>query len=685
VSESDPGRRRRTRRERWRSAQAAPFFAGGVIAAGFVLLALADGGFEPGAWAAATILVWWTALVALLARVWPRSGIPGAAILAGACLLGLTALTGASVAWSVDLGGAYTDAVRAAGYMGLFVLVVISCRAGAGRPLLAGLAVGLVLVAALALLSRLEPGFTGGPDEALGLTVSGGRLSYPLGYWNGLGACMASALVLLTWLGARARTPAARALAVGAIPIPLLTLFFTGSRGAAAAAVVGFAVLLLAGPRRTTLAAVAALGLAAGAPLLAIAGASDPLVDGSPTPAAAQAGDELLFVCVASCIVLAVIAAKLDRRIGAARLPSLGARRVAIALVLAGLLAALVADPVSRLEALDDPPDSLRLDKRQATTRFANIGGSGRVQFWRAAVDATGEEPLRGIGAASYESYWNLNGSLEISVEHAHSLFLESSAELGIGGLLLALGFFAAPAIAGARRLRTPTGSADADASGGAVGAGLAVLAAGFVAANLDWVWDLPSAFVATVVAAGFLAAPAAAGPAPALPPRRARSLAATVGVVAVGLACCFGAGLLFLSEEALDSSRAELAAGDPREAAEEARRAVDLMPFAAEPRLQLSAAERRDGRLAAARTSLDEAQERARGDWSLWLIEAGLEFEAGNAGRGTYALNRARALNPKAPGGLFAYPTALTPGGGSVERGSDPAAAEDVGDGQDQ
>jgi hypothetical protein len=130
-----------------------------------------------------------------------------------------------------------------------------------------------------------------------------------------------------------------------------------------------------------------------------------------------------------------------------------------------------------------------------------------------------------------------------------------------------------------------------------------------------------------------------------------------------VGLACCVAAGLLFLAEEALDSSRAALADGDHGTAVDEAERAVGLLPFAAEPRLHLADAERRRRDYGAARTAIDEAQERARGDWRLWLVEAGLEFEAGRIGPGVYALNHARALNPKAPGRLFAYPTALSAG----------------------
>jgi hypothetical protein len=637
-----------------------PFVVGAAAATAFVLLSLADGGFEPGTWAAATILVWWIVVVSVLAGAWPRSPIPGLAAIGGLCLLGLTGLTAASMAWTVDLGGAYADTIRATGYLGLFVLAVIAGRAGLGRVLLTGLALGLLLVACLALLSRLEPGFAGGASEALGLEVSGGRLSYPLGYWNALGASMASALLLLTWLGARSPSLPIRALAVAAIPIPLLTLFFSGSRGAAVAAMVGLAALLVAGPRRASTAAVAGLGLAGGVPLIAFGATSDPLVNGAASSAAAAAGDQLLVACLVVCSLLAGTAWRLDPWISAARAPVLLRRLTVAGLVVAGIAAVVIIDPVSRWEDLDAPPESIELAGRQQTTRFASVGGSGRPQYWRAALDATRDEPLRGIGAGAYDSYWNLNGSLELSVEHAHSLFLESSAELGLGGLVLALGFFAAPAVAGIRGLRRRTAPAAPDAANGTVGVALALLAAGFVSVNLDWFWDLPAAFVVPVIAAALLSAPAAFREPRAQGRPRARR-AVAVAVVVAGLGACVGSGMLFLAEEAIDASNAELAAGDAGDAADEARRAIDLLPFAAEPRLQLANAERRRRDYPAARRALDQAQERSRGDWRLWLAEAGMEFEAGRAGPGIYALNHARTLNPKAPKHLFAYPTALT------------------------
>jgi hypothetical protein len=323
---------------------------------------------------------------------------------------------------------------------------------------------------------------------------------------------------------------------------------------------------------------------------------------------------------------------------------------------------------VQRLKALDAPPEAIPLTAREQTTRFANIGGSGRIQFWDAAVDAIAEEPLRGIGAGGFEYWWNLNGDLDVPVEHAHSLFLESGAELGLGGLALVIVFFAAPVAAGARRRLSPTAWADMGAARGGVGAASALLAAGLVTAAIEWTWDLPAAFVPVIVGAAVLATPppsrADREAAAAAPPRRLRAALATTAFALVAVAAIVAAGALFLSRDSLAESRSELAAGDAPAAAESARSASDYAPFDAEPYLALAYAEAQiKGQDAETRDAIQEAEERSDLDWRLWWTEAGLELRSNELGRAIFALNQAEALNPRAPQGLFRRPTALDAG----------------------
>ena len=636
------------------------FLISGAVAAAYLALGLADGGFDPGVWAQATIVVWWTVLVAVLAGAWPRSAIPAAAATAGAALLAISLLSGVSMAWASDLGAAYADALRPAGYLGVFVMMAIAARAGSGRTALAGIAIGLVAIGLVALLSRLEPGLVSGADEARGLRVSGGRLSYPIGYWNALGACMAAALPLLVWLGAGSAAARWRVLATAAIPVCVLTLFFSGSRGAALATAAGIAVLLLAGPRRVPLAAVTGLGFAAAVPLVLFGAGSQALVDGAETAAASARGDQLLFLTIAAVAILALVAYKADRGIARLHLPVLGVRTAALAAVVVALLAFFVADPTSRLETLDDAPGATTRSERGEATRFASAGGSGRAQFWEAAVDAFADEPLHGIGAGGFEAYWAQNGALGFTVSHAHSLLLESAAELGVGGLLFIVAFLVIPIVAAVRRLRSPIAWTDPDAGGGAVGAALAVLAAGATSAAIEWVWEIPAALIPLVAAAAFLTVPPARS---AEAPGRRRRVGAVIVVFALGVVSIVAAGLLAVSELRLEASREAVREGQPRQALEEARGAADLLPFAAAPYSQIAQVEAALGRFGAAGRAIENAEERAEEDWNLWFIEAGIEFGAGHSGRGTWALNYAAELNPKAPPELFRYPTALEAG----------------------
>ena len=188
-------------------------------------LSLADGGSELILVAFMTAVVWWAAIVGLALGILPRARVPARAIVA-CCALGGLALYGAlSMTWGNDDGEAFTDVLRITSYLGLVLLVVLVSPRGSARVWLTGLAIGIAGLAAWALLSRFEPSLPGGDENiATFLPDASGRLSYPIGYWNALAACMAAGAVLLAWLGAHAYSRAGRALAVGALAIVGLAL-----------------------------------------------------------------------------------------------------------------------------------------------------------------------------------------------------------------------------------------------------------------------------------------------------------------------------------------------------------------------------------------------------------------------------------------------------------------------------
>ena len=79
------------------------------------------------------------------------------------------------------------------------------------------------------------------------------RLAEPLGYWNALGLLATLGLLVVAGFVAHARRVAPALVAAAAVPVLATTLYFTFSRGAWAALVLGFAVAVCLDPRRLRL------------------------------------------------------------------------------------------------------------------------------------------------------------------------------------------------------------------------------------------------------------------------------------------------------------------------------------------------------------------------------------------------------------------------------------------------
>ncbi len=129
--------------------------------------------------------------------------------------------------------------------------------------------------------------------------------------------------------------------------------------------------------------------------------------------------------------------------------------------------------------------------------RFADIG-SNRADYWRVAVDAFAAVPLQGAGTAGFRVEWLRERDVREGAVDAHSLYLETAAELGLVGLALLAAFAGGVAVC-ARRL------AHADP---ALAAGpCAALAALALHAGIDWGWELPALALVGLLLAGMVVA----------------------------------------------------------------------------------------------------------------------------------------------------------------------------------
>jgi O-antigen ligase len=141
-------------------------------------------------------------------------------------------------------------------------------------------------------------------------------------------------------------------------------------------------------------------------------------------------------------------------------------------------------------------------DRNPATgakaSRLASVK-SHRYAYWKVAAKAFADHPARGLGSGGFAGEWVSERTFREGVRDAHSLYLETAAELGLIGLAALAALIAGIALA-ARRT-------DLGETAGAV-AGLSAFAA---QAGVDWLWEMPAVTLVALVLAGALVARAEA------------------------------------------------------------------------------------------------------------------------------------------------------------------------------
>jgi hypothetical protein len=474
-----------------------------------VALAFAAGGYFDTARMVALAVACAVLLVVAVAAPdpWPRTW-PARAAVAGTA--GLAAWTWASAGWAPLPDAAGDDGERAALYA-----VALLAGAALWRPREAARAVeplaalGILVVVGYGLAGRLLPGLV----ELDASVSAGGRLEQPLTYWNATGALAAMGVLLCVRLAGDPERPARVRMAGAAAAVPLLTgLYLTFSRGAIAALAGGLLVLLVLAPAWAQLRAVG----------LALAAALAPVVAAGLAPAvrALEPGDgtgQGLLVLAVTLAAMA-LAAGLTRRAvraqarGGARTGALALPRWAGAAALAATVA-LVLVPV--LVARGDPTAAQDPRFGAQTARLGSVG-SDRYAYWSVAARTWADHPLAGAGASAFQAAWLRERPIGGGARDAHSLPLETLAELGAAGLLL-LACAAGGIAVCARRVQ----AADPVLAAGPA----AALAAAALHASLDWDWEMPALTLVSLTLAAVLVARADEGsPATAsrTPPRSA-------------------------------------------------------------------------------------------------------------------------------------------------------------------
>ena len=600
-----------------------------LVAAAVIVAAMGNGLFEPTGFAAASIVIWAAVITGLIARGLPTGPVGRLAAVAGLCLAGTAILGAASVGWAADQGSAFEEAVRVSFYLGLFTLAACTATRAGRVEWLAGLTVGLTSVTVIALFSFLQPGTLGSGTSDL--PNAGGRLSYPVGYWNGEAALLAATATLLAYAAYRAPWRAWRAVATAAIPVAILALWLTHSRGGGAALVIGWVVLVATTPasdrsRQLIRIAIATLGAAI------LIGASEPfrhLTDSVVGSARRTDGDWMSAICVLVAAVTGVLAWRADEFAPRRRVPRRVGIGIGLGAIVALVLAAIALNPGRGFHEFRAPPST----HAGFPTNSPELGSNGRWQLWRGALDAFEAKPIAGLGAGGFEDWWGRHASVAIFVRNPHSLPLQQAAELGTPGILLFGGFVVALVVAARRRLRR--------GFGGDAGILVAVVAAGAIGALVDWTWEIPAVFAPAAICSALLLASA-----PSRPLERDGYWLGVATVAAAWIAMVAG-GLVTLTELELDQSRSAASASKIGDAIDRARAAKTVQPWSAEPYVQLSLLEAQQGNFPSALANLRQAEQRDSQDWRLALIEASLASRRGDQAAAGRAIARAEQLSP--------------------------------------
>jgi hypothetical protein len=121
------------------------------------------------------------------------------------------------------------------------------------------------------------------------------------------------------------------------------------------------------------------------------------------------------------------------------------------------------------------------------------------------------------------------------------------------------------------------------------------------------------------------------------------------IATLGFGWASIIVALIVFFTEAKLVQSESAASSSDLETAAQDARDASTLQPWAAQPWIQIALLEELSGDLVGAQEAIHKASARSPDDWRIWLINARFEVGLNDLRGARESLARARQLNPQA------------------------------------
>lgn len=615
-------------------------------------LALAGGGYFLSDRHIAGLAVWLVLVVLLALGAAGKATLGRPFVWATGLIAGLALFSAFSSFWSGSVELSVIEADRVLVYLGVFLAAFLIAQTDQRRQRFAeGIGIALIGAALLALASRLLPHvfeLGAGPG-------SGPRTGYPFGYWNANGLAFGIGIAICLWMSRRSLNEWLRWLAVGAVPVLLLALYFTYSRGGLLGLLVACGCLLVLSHDRLLMLGTLAIGVIGALPAVLQVQASRSLADNHADPTAIDQGVTVLLILIGG-IVLSLLLFALLRRLGRRGSGLTGRalelsrdRRILQGIGIAAALLAIGAAIAVGGRAWDQfssPDQQFPADPAQ---HFSQFSGANRHEYWRVAIDSWEEAPVVGHGAGTYRFAWDQLRHITLPVLNAHSLYLQAFQELGVIGGLLVL------ALVG---VLLWTGFAAWRASSGPRRELHAVLFAACLAfavgAAIDWFWEIAGIGAIFFLCAGALVAARCVQLARARAQSNGKGQGERrrFGLTVAGLALAWIVALALIGpllvDRELDTSNAVAAKGEIASAVDHAETARSIEPWAATPYEQLGLLAEGQGEYDLAAERMGQAIDREEGNWLLYYLRARIEYQGGDKTTARADLEEAKRLNPE-------------------------------------
>jgi hypothetical protein len=608
------------------------------------------------------VIVWWVVLIGAICGLLLPSRISRTGWVALGAFAAFAAWTALATSWSISSERSLQELSRVATYLGVLLLGIAlnRDRERGLRHTVNALSAAILTIGALALASRLLPAsFPASRVTADFLGGSRDRLAWPLNYWNGLAALLALGLPLLLSVATSAKTLRVQAAAAAGLPVLALSAYLTFSRGGAVEIAVAVVAFIAFTPDR--LPKLATMLVAAGGSAMLIAGAlhRHAVENGLTNHLATVQGRQLVVATIVVCVGVGVAQLGIGNAARHGTLPRwlrISPPRARVLLGAAVVVCIVVGIAVHGPSRLSHAWTSFKNDQgatavNTPASHYGALSGDGRYTYWKIALKASANRRLQGTGPGTFQLLYLPRAKAPGPVVNAHSLYVETLAEVGVVGLALLVVVFATLLFAAVRLVVRSEHETRCRAA-----AALAGLLAFMVAACVDWVWQLPVIPVAFLLLGAAVLAPARASGSVrqasrrvaqlALPSRRGRAI--VVGaVILLAAAALVAIDVPLASTSDVQQSQNAAARGDLSAALSDARSAVHVEPGAASAQAQLALVQELRRDLPAALGAATSAVHDESDNWSYWLILSRIQAESDEPGASVASYRRARSLNP--------------------------------------